>query len=221
MTASSQTANELLAAASRQLSEQGYDVVREPSRYLLPDQLRHFRPDAIAIGRDPKLVVEIARERPADAERVERLQQALKEMPDWHLHLVLDRASTDPELARVTDNEIASTLDQSLAVAEVDTRAALPMAWAALEALGRQRRPHEFSRAQSPERIVERLAFEGIIIPSDAAFLRSMARSRNAFVHGDLRQAVSLDQVVRFVGLLRELTISAALQPEPDEVESA
>ena len=219
MIATSQTAADILAATSRRLSEQGYDVIREPNRSMLPDSLQTYRPDAIAIGRDPKLVIEIARERPADAERVAGLQRVLREVPGWQLYLVLNRASNDPELARVTDAEIAPILDRALVVAQVDPRAALLMSWAALEALSRQRRPSEFSRPQSPGRIVETLAFEGIIGPSDAAFLRSMAESRNAFVHGDLRQAVSPDQISRFVELLRELTASAALHRE-DEVES-
>ena len=221
MTFSNQTTDDLLAATSRRLSEQGYDIIREPNRYMLPDSLQEYRPGAIAIGRDPKLVIEIARARPADAERIARLQQALRELPGWELYLVLDRASDNPELARITDDEIAPILDRVLAVSQVDTRAALLVSWAALEALGRQRRPNDFSRPQSPGRIVEKLAFEGIIVPADAAFLRSMAERRNAFAHGDLRQTVSSDQIARFVDLLRELTASAALQSEPGEVESA
>lgn len=90
------------------------------------------------------------------------------------------------------------------------------MAWAAFEALSRERRPNEFARPQSPGRIIEHFASQGIIAPSDAAFLRSMAQSRNAFVHGDLRQTVALTEIERFVGLVRELAAFPALRAEQD-----
>ena len=216
MTAVKDTEAELLAATVRELSEQGYDVVLEPSSTLLPPGLQQWRPDAVAVGRHPKLVVEIASERPETARRIAELQQALKAEVDWRLHLVLNRASNAPNLGTMDDTDIAPFLDTALSVAGVDTRAALMMAWAALEALSRNRRPNEFSRPQSPGRIIERLASEGIVGPSDAMFLRAMAQKRNSFVHGDLRQGTTINEVQRFVAFLRELIKSSALASQVD-----
>lgn len=217
MTSAKKIDSELLAATVRRLSEQGYDVIVEPSASLLPGSLlstlpRRYRPDAIAIGRHPKLIVEIASENPEAARRIAELQQALKAEPDWKLHLVLNRASGTPTLVRIDDAEIVEFLNRAVEVANVDARAALMMAWAALEALSRNRMPDVFARPQSPGRIVERLASEGIVAPSDANFLRHMAKKRNSFVHGDLRQTIAPDEVTRFISLLRELIVSSALQ---------
>lgn len=214
MTSAKKIDSELLDATVRRLSEQGYDVIVEPSASLLPGSLLRWRPDAIAIGRHPKLIVEIASDNPAAARRIAEMQQALKAEPDWKLHLVLNRASGTPTLVRIDDAEIVEFLDRAVEVAIIDSRAALMMTWAALEALSRNRMPDEFARPQSPGRIVERLASEGIVAPSDANFLRHMAQKRNSFVHGDLRQTLAPDEVTRFISFLRELIVSSALQPQ-------
>ncbi len=214
MTLARETEAELLAATVRQLSEQGYDVVVQPSASILPASLQRWRPDAVAIGRHPKLIVEVASERPEAARRIAELQQALKAETDWKLYLVLNRASGAPDLVTIEDTDIAPFLDRAVAVATIDARAALMMAWAALEALSRNRRPDEFSRPQSPGRIVERLASEGVVGPSDAEFLRTMAQKRNRFVHGDLRQVIEPNEVRRFVSLLQELITSSARYPQ-------
>ena len=69
---------DLLAAAARQLAERGYSVIVDPSRSLLPEILQDYRPDAVAIGRDPKLVIEVVSEGVDHASRVAERQRALK-----------------------------------------------------------------------------------------------------------------------------------------------
>lgn len=199
------TRAELLSATIRQLTEQGYDVVVDPSPALLPPTLKSWHPDAVAIGREPRLVVEITSEGSKTAARIATLQSLLRSEPGWKLYLVLDRVSGVPAIDRVSDLQIDELLDRSLSVADIDTDAALLMGWAALEALCRARRPDDFMRPQSPGRLVEQLASRGEVGPSDANFLRLMALQRNRFVHGDLSHAISRADVVKFINLLKAL----------------
>lgn len=203
MTLARHTEFEILEATARALEEQGYDVIREPSPSLLPETLRTMRPDAIAIGRDPKLVVEVAQETARDADRVAKLQQALRLAPEWKLHLVVGFTTAPPEVAMIDLTDISKTLDRASKLAAQESQAALLMAWAALEALARTRMPNDFARPQSPGRIVERMAAEGIVTPSEAAFMRDMAARRNAYIHGGLGEAVNELDVIRFLGIVR------------------
>lgn len=204
---SRETQAALLSATVRRLTEQGYDVVVEPSPSMLPPGLQKWRPDAVALGKEPKLMVEIASESARAATRIADLQKALRSEPGWKLHLVLDRASDAPSVARATDQQIDEVLENARRVAEVDARAGLLMAWAAFEALSRANRPDHFVRPQSPGRLIEQLAFEGEVLPSDTHFLRSMANRRNAFIHGDFLQSVSNADVERFISLLNALRL--------------
>ncbi|MFI5014451.1 MAG: hypothetical protein ACHQAY_19120 [Hyphomicrobiales bacterium] len=196
---------ELLEAAARQLAEQGYEVVFEPPVSLVPEALRGLRPDAVAIGRTPKLVIEVAAEGARSAERVAALQRALREEKDWKLYLVFDRTFRPPDLPPASLEQVRSVLGRAEAVAIVDPHAALLMCWAGIEALSRILEPRYFARPQSPGRIVERLASEAKITPTDADFLRAMAQLRNSFAHGDLSRIVTRSEVQRFVALLTDL----------------
>ena len=202
------TERELLEATARDLTAKGYDVVFDPSPNLLPAALSRFRPDAIALGREPKLVVEIATEGPVASAKMARLQEALAQSPEWKLHLVISRVKRT-NLSVVSDEVIAPTLDSAKKVAQIDSRAALLLGWSAFEAVSRARRPSVFSRPQSPGRIIERLAAEGVLTPTDASFFREMANARNAVIHGNLIQSVDLSQVERFLATIESL-LSAA-----------
>lgn len=220
MTLARQTAADIFAATASKLTEEGYDVIVEPSASLLPDALKTFQPDGIAIGKSPRLVIEVAHEGPRDAARVAQLQQALKDVPDWKLHLVLGSAASSPDIAQADEASIALVLERASKLVLTDPEAALLMAWAALEALGRSRRPDDFARPQSPGRIIELFASEGIILPSEAAFLRIMAAKRNAFAHGDLKQSASTSELERFMGIILRLISSPDLHNPVDKAAS-
>ena len=216
MNAASKFDSFLLDAATRSLREEGYTVIVEPGASLLPEPLARLKPDAIAVGKTPNLVVEIAAESPSSAAKVQALQEELRNFPDWKLRLVVSRTTNGQELATISDGEISDLLQRMLEIGEMDPRAALLMGWAALEALSRQRKPEEFSRPQSPGRIVESFASQGIVTPTEAAFLRRMASKRNAFIHGDLRQDVTVEDVRQLGNAINSLIKSPYLQKSPE-----
>jgi uncharacterized protein YutE (UPF0331/DUF86 family) len=82
---------------------------------------------------------------------------------------------------------------------------ALLLGWATFEALARATMSHEFRRPQSPGRIVEILAREGHVTPSEADSLRRLSDKRNKLVHGELQVRVSKDEIQAFVGVLDAL----------------
>jgi hypothetical protein len=212
MNSTRQVKADLLEAIGRELSEDGYEMIFEPSLSLVPESVRSrsLRPDAIAIGRSPKLLIEVASGRPADAKRIAEIQRLLSAEPGWKLHLIVDRASSNiSDLAKIPLAEILPMLSRAVEVATVDSRAALMLCWATLEALVRDQQPGDFSRPQTPSRIVERLATEGAVTATQAKFLRTMAEKRNAFIHGDLRQSVRTEEIKRFVDVLQYLIATA------------
>lgn len=204
MTENLQTDRDLVQATVSELTAKGYDVFIEPSTNLLPKALSIFRPDAIALGRSPKLFVEITREGPAAAKKVASLQKVLAEYPDWKLHLVIN-LTKETSLEVMPEAIIANILDRAKAFLDIEPRAALLIGWSAFEALSRARMLETFSRPQSPSRLIERLAAEGLLLPDSARFMREMAAVRNAFIHGDLSKNVSALQVLTFLSTIELL----------------
>jgi uncharacterized protein YutE (UPF0331/DUF86 family) len=209
---------DLLALATEQFAEEGYTVVREPGASSLPAPLRDLHPDAIAIGKRPFVVIEVVREGAQNAERVIRLQRAAQEAGDWNLHLILDRGERKPGLDQIPAQIISSTLNQARKLLEVDTRAALLLSWASFEAVARAMAPTRFAKPQSPGRIIESMASEGIVTPSEASALRKLATSRNAVVHGDLRVAPPTNELEKFLRVQERLLKRVDRSPPPGSI---
>ena len=79
------------------------------------------------------------------------------------------------------------------------------MAWATFEATGRAILPGRLQRPQTPGRLIEVLATEGHITPTEADHLRRLAESRNHLIHGDLEMSVPEADLQHFIGVLKTL----------------
>jgi uncharacterized protein YutE (UPF0331/DUF86 family) len=204
----SSTEADIMELAANTLISEGYTVVLQPASSALPKGLKGYSPDAIAIGKKPFLVIEVSREGQA-ATRISEIRSALEGNKDWELYVVLDRGKTSNPLGQESIDSIENLLKKIPIFAKDDTRAALLMCWASLEAFARAVEPSDFGRPQTPGRIVERLASLSYIVPSEAQLLRGLIDKRNAFVHGRLSVSVSRKEIDDFVELLESLARTA------------
>ncbi len=99
------------------------------------------------------------------------------------------------------------------------TPAALLIGWATFEALGRRLSPTRFKRPQTPARLVEVLASEGQLMPSEADSARQLITARNRLIHGDLEVEVTKEDIARLPAILRTL-LSLAEREEAGESAS-
>jgi uncharacterized protein YutE (UPF0331/DUF86 family) len=179
----------------------GFSVFLHPTREMLPPFLRGYQPDAMAVRADKKIVIEIKSDANRHAVRMERLQQILSDHPEWEFRVYYVPNSVGDE-----DIEVSRIPDIDAALAEVDQlkqaghlRAALMMAWSALEAASRALLPQNLARPQSVARLIEALAAEGVVTPSEADSLRKAVSARNAATHGDFAVPITeqdLDQII-------------------------
>lgn len=196
---------EILRLEAEKLESDGYTVVLEPSPSALPDGLRGLRPDAIAIGKEPNLLLEVVSGDQRSEAKVQQLHKALELISKWKLHIIYAGAKAADQLIPIPLQEIKNSADRIPSVAAQDTRASLMLCWATLEALARALQPGTFPRPQTPGRIIERLAGVAYVTASTAEFLRRMATKRNEFVHGQLRTEVDRQDIDKFVGVLQSL----------------
>lgn len=165
---------------------QGYRLIRHPRGKEVPHFLGHFMPDAILVGREPKLVVEVIRKGARNAEeKVRRLKALIGNRQDWRLEILYageaERA-VEPTTLEAIDGVIATARRLS----GEEPQAALMLIWAGLEAIARLLEPQSTTRPQTPGRVVELLAGAGHIAPSEAQLLRAAVAIRNQFIHGNL-----------------------------------
>ena len=196
------------------LHAEGFQVFLYPSRTILPPFLHGCRPDAIALKAGCKVAIEVASGKPRTAAKVRRLRDLLTDHPDWELRIIYapPQAGLEP-LAAPPQEVVQQALGKLLDLLEqAGPVPALLTAWAAFEAAGRALNPDSLGRPQTAGRLVETLAFEGCITPSEADKLRTMGELRNRAAHGDFDIALSpsdLRELVRIISILFDLRSAA------------
>lgn len=198
--------SQILDSIVPKLEAEGYSVYLRPSRQMLPPFMGDFLPDAIALGSPKNLAIEVVVEGQAPP-KVEHLQQRFEASDDWELRLYYLRPNT-------TDNSLevaaSAAIDDSLRAVEKlassgQLSAALLIGWATFEAIGRALLPDRFKKPQTPGRLIEVLAAEGHVTPSEADTLRRLANNRNKLIHGMLSLSIDPKDVSAFIGIMRTL----------------
>jgi REase_AHJR-like protein len=190
-----------------QLEAEGYEVYSHPSANLLPSFMQSYRPDAIALREDKKLAIEVVRKGSSTEGRLDKLRELLAGRRDWELRVYWISPSNTPE---PIDLASGKEIEQSIkAVEQLASEglhgAALLMAWATLEALGRALLPEKLARPQTAGRLVEALAGEGYVTPTEADRLRELGKVRNQLAHGGLRAKTTSKDIKSFAATLRTL----------------
>uniref|UniRef100_Q07I63 REase AHJR-like domain-containing protein n=1 Tax=Rhodopseudomonas palustris (strain BisA53) TaxID=316055 RepID=Q07I63_RHOP5 len=188
----------------------GYDVYVHPSPSILPPFMRSYRPDAIALKSDKKIAIEVIRSADAGSKDVRDLQSLFADQSDWELRVIYA-----PPLSSKSDLAVASRpliLDTIRRVEELRAAGnrlpALVMAWSTFEAIGRALLPARLGRPQTPARLVEVLASDGIVTPEEAEVLRRASAIRNVVAHGGIDAVVDdqlLGEVIAILMTLAEI----------------
>jgi uncharacterized protein YutE (UPF0331/DUF86 family) len=182
---------------------QGLRFYKNPSREVIPDFLRGYVPDAVAVDdKGGGIIIEVKQRRSRTVDRqLAQIAEKIAPHKDWEFRAVF----TGPELGdsgyipRPTREQIDAKIQEIQTLAQSQHYdAALVVGWAILESLARSvmtENEGEQSRGLTPIRAVQTLAQEGYLESDAAERLREMAVLRNAVVHGNLSATVSSEQV--------------------------
>lgn len=190
MSMSARSERVALDALEPRLVKQGYRLIREPGPNDLPEFLQRLRPDAVALGGPPNLLIEVlSNSGPSkaniEAQKVERLRRLIDDHADWRLEVVYARSSgATPNQAPV--DQILRRLEEVRQNTPNETSGALLLAWSLLEAVVRRLEPEKAATGLSPGSMIELLLSLGYLVQSEASTLRASGQLRNAIAHGDL-----------------------------------
>lgn len=198
---------EILDRLVPELAAEGYEVYLHPNKALRPSFLGEFSPDAIAFRSDKNLVVEVLRKSNEASKTLSHVRSLLQGHDRWELRVVwVDPAESGnrPEVQKADAIRAHIVGVRSLTSAG-HLEAALLMAWATFEALARALIATQFQRPQTPGRLVEVLAAEGYLTPTEADMLRKLAAARNRLAHGELDVQATRDELAAFAKVLQSL----------------
>jgi hypothetical protein len=196
---------EVLRWIIQDLEAEGYEVFLDPRPPLAPDFLKNIRADAIAIRSDKKLLIEVVHESMQESGKLESLRRLLIEQPGWELRVVLVSPATAPKSLPVQSAEaITKSIHEAQRLTDIGFLGpGLLVGWASLEAAARRLITSQFSKPQTPGRLVDVLAEAGYITPSEADRLRELVKLRNAYIHGDLSAVVTKEDAQQMISILQ------------------
>ena len=185
---------ESLDVIRKDFEKKGYRFVFNPSSSELPIFLQHYRPDAVAIKENDKIIIEINALRDEKKRKIPVSALAKQIPPDSEWRYLLVNVGHNPnhvmDLPRLKKTEIDAALQEIKQLVALNlTRPAMLELWSLFEALSRRIYPSDirFSlRPLSPIQIVERLAMEGDLDKIEAQKMRELISVRNSLAHGNL-----------------------------------
>lgn len=185
-----QLEREALATLELRLKNEGYRVITSPGPHDLPSFLANLRPDAVALGGPPNLLIEVfanlgsAKSR-VHAEKIERLRRYLEDRPDWRLEVVYARGPASA-VDIASPDQIMGRIHEVRKLAAIEPAGALVLGWSLLEAAARRLVPTRAQGVFAPAAIIEMLVGEGYLTQEQGMTLRAYANRRNEIAHGHL-----------------------------------
>lgn len=210
---------ELVWEQAEKLRSEGYDVLVFPARDRiletlpnfpeLADQLAKFHPDLIgrtSIEKD-MIVVEVANTNEPHSYQ-EGTYEALEALLRQHEIplLIVDavKEASKAALEAPSKQAIEAALEEATGLMwGGHVKSALLLTWSAFEATIRLVKGGQLSRPQLPKSVVSIAASEGLLIPDEVIFSKSMIEKRNRYIHGDINVAIDREDVVKLIEIVR------------------
>ena len=199
--------SDILQRLLPELEAEGYEVYIQPRKPLIPPFFGAFQPDALAMRSDKNLVIEVMRRSPDADKKIENISALLRGQEKWELRVEwLTPTSDTPKLVVQKIEALRTGITEiKQLIIEGHREPSLLMSWATFEAVARAMVSDKFGRPQTPARLLQILASDGYITPTEADQLRVLADKRNRLIHGEMQVRVSEAELNNFVAVLETM----------------
>lgn len=194
----------------------GYRVVARPRPEEVPQFLREFQLDLVAVSDNDKVAVVVKSSPDLTSQSLVHLAEAVEAQQGWRLELVVVNQPAAPEIPiqgeLVPEDRVESLLHEAHVLnGEKRSEAAAMMAWAAAESVLRRLVGSVDVRAErkSSGTILKQLYVLGLIDAEEYDSFNSAMEFRNAFAHG-FAATVSSETIERFIRDVEQLRSRAA-----------
>lgn len=203
----------LMARLQNDIEKRGWKFYIDPPERVIPAFLKGYHPDALGIGADGGVVIEIktGRHKPLNL-NLAKIAKIIEDQNGWEFRVfhVSPAAEVPPVLSDPTPDELTRGIAEVRTLLETGhAQAALIVAWSLLEAIARLVTPYDErreSRPLSPIQTVQRMAEMGYLEEFDAQRLRKLANLRNVVVHGGFATTVPAKEVAQLIKDLEKIT---------------
>lgn len=193
-----QTEGRVLALLRNRYEEAGFSFIEHPESADLPAFMQGYRPDALALGKDQSIAIEVKLRRDPVAEKnLKEISKRFEGQSPWVFRVVYgDEVDEEPIGPPTLDQIQAQIAEAEDLLVHDHPRAALVIGWAAIEAIARTLSADFPSTGpRTMRQAVELLEHLGRLRFHEAQLLRSLLPLRTKVVHGDLQTTITNAQV--------------------------
>jgi len=194
----SQTEGRVLALLRNRYEAEGFSFIEHPDRADLPAFMQGYQPDALALGKDKFIAIELKLRRDADLEKsLKAISERFRGQLRWEFRVVYGDEVEDQQIAAPTPEQIRVQLEEAEnLLAQDHPRAALVLGWAAVEAIARSlSADFPASGSRTMRQAIELLEHLGRLRFREAQELRRLVPLRSKVVHGDFQTPITAAEV--------------------------
>src|SRR5262245_47317262 len=195
---SSQTEGRVLVLLRNRYEADGFSFIEHPDRADLPAFMQGYQPDALALGKDKSIAIELKLRRDADSEKsLKAISERFRGQPLWEFRVVYGDEVEDQPIAAPTPEQMRVQLEEAENLLARDhPRAALVLGWAAVEAIARSlSADFPASGSRTMRQAIELLEHLGRLRFREAQELRRLIPLRSKVVHGDFQTPITAAEV--------------------------
>jgi uncharacterized protein YutE (UPF0331/DUF86 family) len=193
-----QTESRVLALLRNRYEADGFTVIERPEYADLPPFMQGYRPDALALGKDKSIAIEVKLRRDLAGEKnLKAISERFKGQPGWEFRIVYgDEMEEEPIEPPTLEQIQAHIAEAESLLAHNHPRAALVMGWATIEAIARSLSPgFPSTGSRTMRQAVDLLEHLGRLPYQEAQVLRDLLPLRAKVVHGDFGTAITTAEV--------------------------
>ena len=193
-----QTESRVLALLRNRYEGDGFAFIEHPEGADLPAFMQGYQPDALALGSDKSIAIEVKLRRdPATEKNLRAISERFKGQSLWEFRVVYGDAVDEERIWAPTLVQVRAHIEEAeTLLAQNHPRAALVLGWAAIEAIARTLSPDFPSTgSRTMRQAVELLEHLGRLRFREAQELRKLLPLRTKVVHGDFQTTVTAAEV--------------------------
>ena len=203
----------ILKILREQYEADGYIFYEYPSSNILPETLRKYRVDAIAMGDDDNILIEVVFKKSKEkSAQLEGLAEKIKELSRWKLRAIYAEGIDAKKLqsrTKLSYKVINTAIVRAEELVENEFwNEGFLLQWSILEAIY-----FHLSESSDVEKIgiptvrsiISSLEHEGHVSFRDAKSLRKLFDKRNMLTHGQFNFEVTFKEYSKLDGIVRSL----------------
>ncbi|HFJ9378300.1 hypothetical protein [Bacillus thuringiensis] len=196
---------------ANQYIQKGYTVFIDPVSHDIPDFLKNFSPDIIAISNDDKVIIEVkSKTTLIHSKELESMANLINQQDGWRFELVVTNSKNleNENQEELSLNAVINMLTEAEKLLEYDfLNASFIIAWSAFETVVRNKLKQENVKSEytNISQSIKNLYTFGLVSKQEYDFLQNQFKIRNLVVHGFKSPYIDPQNIRILIALIKDV----------------